>query len=199
MTDATSALLQTIIWAGLLAALAVYLRRPLTRLAELMIRRIAEGAAVTVGPVALGEAPTSVRSGREQQATAEGPEGAPLDESIEETLLKRSYPECLDHRVYLVHEAEQLVPRTRQRTGRYRVRIWVEAYEASDLEDVERVTYRLHSTFPRPIIATTNKAKEFELWLNVWGEFTITAYVERTSKPNIYAFRYLDLPGRPPD
>jgi hypothetical protein len=37
------------------------------------------------------------------------------------------------------------------------------------------------------------------LWLNVYGEFPVLAYVERKAKPGVWLTRYLDLPGRPPD
>jgi hypothetical protein len=62
------------------------------------------------------------------------------------------------------------------------------------------VTYRLYDDFkPRTVVATEAREREFELWLNVYGEFTIIAYAERENGEGLWLTRYLDLPGRPPD
>jgi hypothetical protein len=57
----------------------------------------------------------------------------------------------------------------------------------------------LHETFKQRVIATESQNNQFELWLNVWGEFTVIAYVERKDKEPLWLTRYLDLPGRPPE
>ena len=78
--------------------------------------------------------------------------------------------------------------------------VLVEAYEEKLLAGIRRVTYRLYDDFkPRKVVATEAKAQEFELWLNVYGEFTIVAYAEMENGEGIWLARYLDLPGRPPD
>ncbi|MEH2176846.1 hypothetical protein [Nostoc sp.] len=39
---------------------------------------------------------------------------------------------------------------------------------------------------------------QFELWLNIWGEFTAIAYIEQKNQEALWLTRYLDLPGCPP-
>ncbi|MFO0943882.1 MAG: pYEATS domain-containing protein, partial [Pirellulales bacterium] len=69
--------------------------------------------------------------------------------------------------------------------GLYRVRVSLETDSTDQLSTVKRVTYRLHSTFPNRIIATEARDKNFELWLNVYGEFTIVAVLERECQPSV--------------
>jgi len=66
-------------------------------------------------------------------------------------------------------------------------------------EQLIRVTYRISHDARPPIISTTSTETNFDLWLNVYGEFPALAYVERKNKPGVWLTRYLDLPGRPPD
>jgi hypothetical protein len=47
------------------------------------------------------------------------------------------------------------------------------------------------------VYASEEREEGFPILLNVWGEFTIVAIVERRSNPPLFLTRYLDLPGRP--
>nr|WP_191756950.1 pYEATS domain-containing protein [Komarekiella delphini-convector] len=49
------------------------------------------------------------------------------------------------------------------------------------------------------MIATESHQNQFELWLNIWGEFTVIAYVERKNQEALWLTRYLDLPVCPLD
>jgi hypothetical protein len=95
--------------------------------------------------------------------------------------------------------AQIVRPPTGTIAGLFRVRVTVEADDEKLLEKIDRVIYRLHPTFKNRIIATEARDKEFELWLNVYGEFTIVAKVERKGEDAVWLTRYLDLPGRPKD
>jgi hypothetical protein len=103
---------------------------------------------------------------------------------------------CTD--LYLTHKAWPVAggPGSKQW---YAVRIALEADCEELLDTCERVTYRLHDTFPKPVVATRARDKEFELWIRCWGEFTVRAIVERRGAPPVPLTRYLDLPGRPED
>ena len=79
------------------------------------------------------------------------------------------------------------------------MRVRLKADREEILDSCERVTYRLHETFPRPVVTTKARAKGFELWIRCWGEFTVQAVVERRQEPPVTLARYLDLPGRPGD
>ena len=69
------------------------------------------------------------------------------------------------------------------------MRVWVEAYPEELLRSCTRVTYRLHDSFGEPVIATEARDKEFELWLSVYGEFTVIACVEREGQGPVWTSR----------
>jgi transcription initiation factor IIF auxiliary subunit len=50
--------------------------------------------------------------------------------------------------------------------------LWIEGRE-EDLDRIESVTYRLHSTFPQPIRTVTDRASKFQLRCSGWGIFRI--------------------------
>src|SRR6266481_886362 len=50
--------------------------------------------------------------------------------------------------------------------------VWVEA-SAESLDQIEYVEYKLHPTFPEPILRHTNRGEKFRLASSGWGEFTI--------------------------
>ena len=197
MTDAWSSLIQAIIWPGLIITLIIIYRDKFAGLLKVVQRRIERGAAFKLGPLDIGKIPPAILSGKRDQATAEGPGGAKAPGNVMDIMLNRKYPEGIDEEIYLVHTATiARSPGPVART-RFSVRIWVEAYSERQVDEIVRVTYRLHDTFPNPVISTQEREHEFELWLNVWGEFTIMAYVERRDKPPLWLSRYLELPGRP--
>ena len=124
---------------------------------------------------------------------------APALSTQQQLLIDNSYPQNIVDDLYLVHEAEVVRPRTDTRTGRFRVRVTLEAMREELLDEVERVTYKLHPTFRRQIITTVARKLQFQLELQVFGEFTIVAVIDRKGKEPLWLTRYLNLPGRPPD
>jgi hypothetical protein len=79
---------------------------------------------------------------------------------------------------FLLHSVVMKTPWTGPRTARYACHVWLEfdrKYGRFNASDVQRVTYRLDPSF-RPenrIISTTASGNAFELWLSLYGEFTI--------------------------
>ena len=196
MCKAFVPLYQTLAWMFFSGILLFLVRRKLGSLLDAVVRRVQLGGKLQIGGFLLGEPPPSLKSG-EAGASITGGE-TPSETGIEHQLATRHYPSGLTDSLYLVHAAEVLTARTTPRSGRYRVRVWVEGFPGTDLSEVESVTYRLYDDFPRRVLSTTARDKNFELWLNVYGEFTVVAYAKRKSD-GVFLFRYLDLPGRPPD
>jgi hypothetical protein len=61
--------------------------------------------------------------------------------------------------------------------------IWIES-AAKELDQVEYVEYTLHPTFPEPVQRRTNRAENFRLDSEGWGEFSINVEVKpREGKP----------------
>jgi len=197
-----SPLFQTIVWVLFIAILLVIFWRKIEILVGYILRRIERGADVDFGPFKVGSPPAALRRGKTDVVTAEGTAGAvapPGD--IETRLLNKGYPtECIQEDFYLIHEAQMIRERTPGRVGLYRVRVWLETEDDASLQQCNRIVYRLHDTFSQKVIATEARDKNFELWLNVYGEFTIVAYVERSAPYEpLWLSRYLELHGRPPD
>lgn len=191
---------QTFLWVALIVVIVRLFYRECRSILESLRGRIETGSSFKVGASGfeVGAAPESIQKGESRVATSEGtrlftPEG------LEEALIQRKYPEGFTDEVFLVHGWEVLKSSSGRRDGNYRIRVWVESYDENLLEEIKRVTYRLPRTFkPDRIITTKARNKNFELWLNCWGEFTIAAYLEREEKPALWLNRHLTLPGRPP-
>lgn len=54
--------------------------------------------------------------------------------------------------------------------------IWVDGTD-KELDQIERVTYTLHPTFPNPVVTTSDRETKFRLETAGWGTFRIHAKV----------------------
>ena len=54
--------------------------------------------------------------------------------------------------------------------------VWIEAPSA-ELDNVQKVTWRLHPTFPHPVREQTNRDENFRLKTAGWGTFKVRADV----------------------
>lgn len=160
------------------------------------VNRVQQGSPVEAGNFKLG-APPALATQQVNTATTEGIKGIDVSENLNEKVLNyQKYSTGVAEEIFLLHEAEVVRSPIENKRGKYRVRIWLESYPEVDFNEFSQVIYRLHETFPQQIIATAANKNQFELWLNVWGEFTVIAYVERKDKESLWLTRYLDLPGR---
>jgi hypothetical protein len=197
---ALSALTQTLAWIGLVLWLLSRFKRHVDTLFDVINKRIRSGAKITTPVLSLEDAPQALNTASAGAATAEGIHGAKASESIEAQLRAKNFPATISESFYLVHASRVQRERTETQFGLYKVRVWLEAYEKSQLQTVARVSYRLYNDdFPEPVVATAALTSNFELWLNVYGEFTIVAYAEFKDGTGVWLTRYLDLPGRPPE
>lgn len=144
------------------------------------------------------KAPASLRGGTTGVATSDR-EGTQADSSITSSI-EASYKEFVSFGYVLVHQAEMLQPRTSPKSGRYRVRVWVESIERDrPISDVASVTYHVWHDFPQPVLSTSDQASNFDLWLSIYGEFPVLAVVTTKGGKTHELQRFIDLPGRPPD
>jgi hypothetical protein len=72
--------------------------------------------------------------------------------------------------------------------------VWVDG-PPEELAEVQSVTYRLHPTFPKPVVQTTDASTKFAFSSAGWGEFMITAHAEMKDGRTIRLERWLDLGG----
>ena len=177
----------------------------LAKMVQEILQLFPQGAKVTLGLVSF-EVPADIRKDTVRATTQEGETGASLAD-VPQDILERLQADDLNGPIgtypYLCHSAVEQRPRTTPRSGRYSVRTWVEFDPKApwDTKEVKRVLYRLHESWAPGdrVIATEAAASDFELWLSIYGEFTLIAVVEKTDGELVWLSRYLDLPGRPPD
>ncbi|MBD2438127.1 pYEATS domain-containing protein [Nostoc sp. FACHB-110] len=197
-------LFQTLAWIIFWSILIRFIYRNFNlQLGELLsafVNRVQQGSPIEAGTFFKLGAPSAVANQQVNSATAEGTEGISISENQSEKVLNyQQHSTGIAEEVYLLHMSEVITPRTENKRGSYRVRVWLEAYTEIDFNECEQVVYRLHESWKHQVIATEAKKDQFELWLNLWGEFTIIAYVKRKNKEPLWLTRYIDLPGRPPD
>ncbi len=195
---------QTIVWLVFWVFIIKYIHKNFSQQISILfnafITRIQDGSPVKFGDFMALDAPVAIKNAEVRTATSEGVSGITLPEDINEKVLNyQKNSTGISESVYLIHTSEVIVPKTPEKRGFYRIKVWLEGYTEVDFNDCIRVTYRLHKSFKKQIIATESHKNQFELWLNVWGEFTVIAYVERKNQEALWLTRYLDLPGRPPE
>lgn len=114
--------------------------------------------------------------------------------------IESKYTKLVADGLVLLHQAEVLQNRTSPKSGRYRVRVWIESIGPDrSISDIESVTYHVWRDFPDPVLSTSDAKSNFDLWLTIYGEFPVLALIKLRSGGDVEAHRYIDLPGRPPD
>jgi hypothetical protein len=124
-----------------------------------------------------------------------GDEKVPTD--VFEMMDKETYPSHISKRIFLVHEWKEEGEVVGEYKKYYNVRIWLDAYMDSDLNNCVRVIYRLDDSFSKRVFASEDRKNFFEIKLTIWGEFNVIAYVERSEGDPLIVTRYLDIPGSP--
>jgi hypothetical protein len=114
--------------------------------------------------------------------------------------IETKYKQMVDGGFALLHQAEVLHERSSPKSGRYRVRVWIEAIERNrSIGDIASATYHIWHDFRNPVLTTADAKSNFDLWLNIYGEFPVLALIKLRSGAEVEVHRYIDLPGRPPD
>lgn len=100
----------------------------------------------------------------------------------------------------IIHQSEMLRKRTYPKSGRYRVRVWIENFMTPDkISEIKQVSYRVWDDFNEKVFSTSSKDNNFDLWLSIYGEFPVSALIELKNGDNIIIERYIDLQSRPSD
>jgi len=142
--------------------------------------------------------PASIRGTDTGVATSDA-QRAITDPAVTLTI-EQAYSEFVQFGFVLVHKTEVIRPRTSPRSGRYRVRVWVESIEQQrPLSEIESVTYHVWHDSRPPILTTEDQKTSFNLWLSIYGEFPVLALVKTHDGQTYELQRFIDLPGRPPD
>ncbi|HMG05874.1 MAG TPA: pYEATS domain-containing protein [Chthoniobacterales bacterium] len=146
----------------------------------------------------LPEPPSALSADKLGAAVSDATSVAPASESAIHQI-DAKYAALLEEDYFLLHATEIVHAPTSPGTGFFRVRVWLEAISDGKLKRIESVTYRVWHDFPKTRLATKNRSKQFDVWLNVNGEFPILACIKLADGKIVWRSRYLDLPGRPKD
>jgi hypothetical protein len=191
-------ILPSILWFIFTVVTIIVIRKEIRGLLVAISLRLGSGAEFILGPLKLGTPPSGLGSKQATPVTSEGIKGVEPSLEVNTMMLERKYPDIIVDGIYIVHSSAILKKYDAPGTGLWQVKLCVEAYEDDSLlDEIERVTYRLHDTFIRKVISTEARREKFELWINLYGEINVIAYVERKNKPSVWLTRYIDLPGRP--
>lgn len=192
-------LLSDMLWVTLIAAILFVYKKNVLSFADAIIGRIQRGADMRFGPLSIGAPPPHLdEHDGAGVAVFKTLETVDTEETPSKESIDRQYSVLLAQGYYLLHATQVIRDRTTPKSGRFRVRVWVEA-KSGTMDDITQVTYRVWDDFQNPVITTKSKETCFDLWLSIYGEFPVLAYIERKNKPGIFIMRYLDLPGRPQD
>lgn len=142
--------------------------------------------------------PPALDSGNEDIATSDT-SGIATDSKVVSSI-EKSYSELISFGFVLLHQTEVVQKRTSPKSGRYKVRIWVESIERlRPISDIVSITYHVWLDFNTRVLTTSDQASNFDLWLSIYGEFPVLALVTTNDGKTYLLQRFIDLPGRPPD
>lgn len=192
-------LYESLVWIIFWSTTIFLFRKSFLSIIEALKKRIIAGASISVGPVSIGEPPHQLndKDSKTVMVSDKGELPALPNENLSEQLSEKY--NVYKNQYFILHASEIITRRTTPRSGRYRVRIWVESYNDPKLEKIEKVTYRVWDDFSNPIISTKSSASHFDVWLSVYGEFPVLVLIERKDGDPIWLSSYIDLPERPPD
>ncbi|MFE0025883.1 pYEATS domain-containing protein [Amycolatopsis sp. NPDC059021] len=184
-------LLQSLIWPIFIALLVFAFRSAIRTLLKSVNERVAKGDHLEVGPggVKLRAESPAAPSGEEPQPGAQpaldGEEPVKSQPHIDVEPLSR---------FHLVHTAHRDTSLDRGDYRYFRIRVFLEGEEDSDLDRVTKVVYYLHPTFYDPIRTVTDRATKFELTTAAWGMFALRADVHLDGQPTpLHLERYLNF------
>ena len=184
--------LQTLVWPIFILIFLFWFRGWLGELLEVVKKRIETGSEMSVGPsgFSIGQAPkleeTSAGNGTPQNAIKEFSKEAP---GQNKTALQ------LARFFHLAHSAEY-DPEYSKRQGRpyFKIKVRLEADDQDLLNNVLKVVYHLHPTFPNPDREIDTLEDNFEMRIKAWGQFNLSAEVYfKDSEQPLTLFRYIDF------
>jgi len=102
-------------------------------------------------------------------------------------------PSELGELIYLVHSVS--APRVdSDGVERRGIQVIVDSFSDRVLDEIEKVEYHLHPSFPNPVRVITDRERRFELKTRGWGEFNLSAnvYIKKYEKP-LTLYRYINF------
>jgi len=196
MMEAWIPFFQALVWPVFITLLIIFFRDWFVQLLEIIRQRIESGSGISIGPggLSLGEAPKIEAEGEVRAAAAEEVVSQ-YSEDARKTLPTELPGIEMSRYFQLIHSAEYNPEISRQRgQAYYTIKVRLEAEGESFLEQVSRVVYHLHPSFPQPDREIKTRRNNFELETYAWGQFNLSADVYfKDNDPPLKLFRYLNF------
>lgn len=196
MDAAWLSFVEKLIWPLFWGVVLVFSRRQISAIVAGIKSRIEAGDSFSAGPggISLGQSENKLtRSGSgpsvekfEKQTTSEQDSGSAGNKTGQDDQRKEV--------MYLVHRVGRAVVDV-DGTERRNIQVQLDADEEAFLDNVKKVIYYLHPTFPNPIREVVDRKSRFALKTRAWGEFNIYAdvYFKNSSEPPLRLYRYLNF------
>lgn len=191
---------QTLVWPIFITIFILFARPQIIEILKSIARRIERGDPFQAGPggFSLGSSePKLTRLDEVVKKPLVNVEGNPeipaTPEHHPEIAMVTRRPAQYENVLYLVHSVS--APRVdTDGVERRAIQVVLDADSENLLNDVEKVVYHLHPTFPNPDIETNNRKQRFELNTRAWGEFNLSAdvYIKNYEEP-LKLSRYLSF------
>jgi hypothetical protein len=165
-------LLQSLVWPLFVTLVVLQFKAQLKRIFSEVTERIRKGDTLEASATGLKLS----RAGPEiDDSTVTNPESweNPTDQFLEEELKRAVSPS----EIYVTHTAKRAPDLDKKGYAFYRLRIWVDSDDRTNLDPIESVTYLLHPTFKNPTRTIRDRRTLFELNTAAWGEFELKALV----------------------
>lgn len=196
------ALIDSLIWPLFLAVFLLCSRDFVKSIFKSIHKRIAAGEQVSLGPsgFTLGLSENKLTRNDEVKeaigeavfaATAQTDAAGKKDESKQ--FIVKDAPHQFEKVIYLIHSvsAPRIDTDGVERRG---INVIVDADSEKILDEIERVVYHLHPTFPNPDRESVDRERHFVLNTKGWGEFNLFADVYFKGYENpLRLFRYINF------
>jgi|GEM_PF-1568566 len=193
-------LLQTLVWPIFISIFIFCARAQVVAILKSIATRIERGDPFQAGPsgISLGSSEPKLTRLDEvkEKASLNVEVNAEIPAAIEErskTQQTINSPSQYENVLYLIHSVS--APRVdTDGVERRAIQVILDADSESLLDNVEKVVYHLHPTFPNPDRETTDRKRRFELKTRAWGEFNLSAdvYIKGYKEP-LRLGRYLSF------
>ena len=196
-------LLQTLVWPIFITIFILFARPQIVQILKSIATRIERGDPFQAGPsgLSLGSSEPKLTRLDEVDKVEEKP-SLSIEVNAETSISAEQRPEIpqtskspiqYENVLYLIHSVS--APRVdTDGVERRAVQVILDADSESLLDNVEKVVYHLHPTFPNPDRETTDRKRRFELKTRAWGEFNLSAdvYIKGYDEP-LKVNRYLSF------
>jgi hypothetical protein len=166
-------LIQTLVWPVFITIFIIFARVQVVAILKSIVTRIEQGDPFQAGPSGISFGLSEPKLTRIDEINEKSP--LTIEEHSETHQISKS-PTIYNSVFYLIHSVS--APRIdTDGIERRAIQVILDADSETLLDNVKKVVYHLHPTFPNPDREITDRKRRFELKTRAWGEFNLSADV----------------------